>query len=84
MSECNSLDLNVVNTLKNVIMSNSSINQIPFYYFEPVLIRFSDPGLIASNCCFLCGSFDRMKNLIICVCCKENYHIYCLIPAGKE
>ena len=65
-------------------MTNSSINQIPFYYFESVLIRFSDPGLIANNICFLCSSFDRKENLIICVCCKENFHIYCLIPAGKE
>lgn len=50
----------------------------PFYFFEPILVSFSDYSLLGMENCLLCGAFADGRDLLTCCACSESFHPYCL------
>jgi hypothetical protein len=65
------------------LLSQNSNNK-PFFYFNPVVIQFTNPSLICTDLCYLCGSFGMSKEFIYCSTCQESYHYFCISKSYND
>jgi hypothetical protein len=65
------------------LLTQTSKNK-PFFYFNPVIIQFTNPSLINKDLCYLCGSFGNGDNFIFCTSCQESYHYFCISKSYND
>jgi len=65
------------------LLGQTSKNK-PFFYFNPVVIQFTNPGLIKFDICYLCGSFGESADYLYCSVCQEGYHYFCVSKAYSD
>lgn len=65
------------------LLSQSSKNK-PFFYFNPVVIQFTNPDMVKQDICYLCGSFDENASYLFCSVCQEGYHYYCISKSYND
>jgi len=63
-----------------MLLPSSRVKGNPYPHFQYVPIHFTNPALLNSDICYLCGSFSSPDNLKFCSRCQESYHISCILP----
>ena len=59
-------------------MLNKKPKGKPYFYFEQIVVHFTDQALINADLCFVCGSFSKEEELLFCSLCQEGYHPFCI------